>query len=546
MDVRPHHSDRLGYTQQLIHNYGLDLPDEQLANLKRAFASQGDRSSNSRTITGALQFYDPLMRQIQTAQYWTMPNREAFDEFVLAELKSRGIDGAVDGLGESKVHFPRTPEIDGKWHLETWARYDAGVCIQGISKSVHSVRLDGVKEWLKAAKGKHQHILVQVDAIPTELRDSVLKGIRKQADTRLQRRDGEPTIDYAVRRAIGDENFRLLRSAATELRSFSLSTEQPSVENGDWALDVAIVTKPKTRIRNLLSQLVLRRPSLSINPKTDTMAHGQVSIAVPPELKALATKLLSAYPKEQRPDILVDALETIATGRLEAAVAVSGDETKPGAVGAIRFAGSTETLASLLDSDSLVDGQFRESAGDFFGLEDLRAYQMSMRLQEGLLWAKFAENPEKTPLDFLVTEPKRVPAPLLQFELDLDKWGGCATEGTPSNRLIRRLESLTDRYHRWSREAAVRKQVMASDMPDTAKPLMVRTLARNLKIPNELTADFESVSHKIGRAGNWRANGRISFSKNTLRLQVRVGRDLYGLYQVRGLLAAARALRSTN
>jgi hypothetical protein len=544
LDIRLPQSGRLEYVEGLIRKYELDLPEEQLHNLQRAFASDGNWLPREEAITGTVQFYDPDARKIQTAQFWTMPDQAAFDDFVVAELERRGTDAIADGLGSSKVHFEKTPAIDGKWQLEVWAMYRDGVCVQGISKSIHAIKTRRIKEWLKGAKGKRTYVRVQVDAIPVELREAVLKRMRTQSDTRLQRRDGEPSLDYSVRRTIGDESFRSLESAVRQLRSISYSTTRPGVENGDWSIDIAVETKPNTRVRELLGQLVVRRPSLSVSDSEETTAEAQVNLKVPPDLKKIASRLIRNFPDDRNPRALADVIETVAAGRLEAAIAVPADETIPAVIGAVRFAGQRDMLTRLFGEDSLLDGQFTSSLGKLLELDELDLYQLAVRIDDGLLGATVAEKPQDVPTDLLATDIKRQPAPLVQFRIDLAKWGQRGTEGTPSNDVLRKIESLSDRYQRWSRVRAIRRKVMTSDMPANHKSGMVDVLSRNSKIPKRLSADFESVAHKTTEEGDWSASGELSFRNGTLRLQATIGRDLYGLYRVRGLLAAARALRS--
>ena len=526
------------YIRSLVDEYSLDLPSAQLKSLNRKL-EQEVAVEGYESTTGVAYSYDAALRRFVGVRFWTMPDEDAFKDFV-RRLAARRENAEV--IGKRTVRISANPTSPMTRSRDLFAAYSDGLCVFG-GEAAHRVRMRELSKWVKSARGMYSFVSIRPRNVPDEFVQAFLDAVEKSATSGLQARDGEDPPAARVREYVGREYVYLLRQSVKDTIELTAWSRLPIEADSKFHANLDLTIRPRSPTSRLLAGVEIAR-SYRL-PRTDipVHAHATLNTGLPekfgPMLRsaaarfqdrgALGTCLAAMAGNVQGDSMTVELLlRGKATPELMLSVAGRPPENPQGKAGSTRFgladivatgrprvAGLPQPEFLKLSGTSLADGEFGLSTS------------ANHVLVSGPLPMKAASPP---PVVELKREPRNVP--FFHAAIDLDSLSRLRLGDKPATDFLHRA---IEQWKLASRQEASLSQVAGFSPAEQASMWTV------LKIPNQLTGRYQALTPDTSR-GDWTATATVRVTAKGVSGHFRMGRDLHRLMRARELLAASRTV----
>ncbi len=301
-------------------------------------------------VTGYGYCIDPAIGDEHRCRYWTVPNEESVDACAKALASKRGPNVVVKKEGGNF-----TITLPGQTGTRRWVdsdfRYDDGIlAVSGMaSPSIHKLSMKKIREWVAIGRGKHQMVAVAPQALPEKLRYALLGEVGRHAMSALQRRDGESSEAYALRRTVGDASLRLMRLGVEGVEEIVAWTDWPAVKGDQpWRAKVQVKLRRSSELSRISGALTTFG-SVAMPDGEGLIGAARLMLKVPKQLREPAAIVVENVPSIKSTDLATALGNTIRDGRLQVAGLAQSIEDSPRVVGAMRLAEGFPKLSSFAE-----------------------------------------------------------------------------------------------------------------------------------------------------------------------------------------------------
>ena len=523
---RTNHAETFRETMSIISDFGLQLPKAQILSLK-AMGAREDYSVTdlNASPTGTVRFFDDKLR-LQGAQFWVLPDEEAFLAYVAQQLtKDPG----------RTAHGTRRVRISGGDLPDSYVAYDETTGVMVASALTGTLRLDltRLSEMLSHPSQCLYYVHADLTAVPDQLMTDFLATIRAESLAGLQQRDFESPSSYASRADSGRALHTLSQILISGAKSCEFAIRKTKA--GGLAADFEFAAKPGSQLYVVLSNLHSPKRGVVVGRPADTIGFVELNASIPREIRSAVAGLTPALPDS---DFREQLRKTLVRGYVAGAIGCFPWKDDVAAALAVATTAREVPATGLPKPYSILNGATRWRTPTPGG----GSWEWSADIDQGvarLLLTPTASEPAL--LDSWITPRDRArPRQLLRFRFDAAR----LARASGTSEIFRTLERLFDEHQLSQLRARTRSQVENLRRQKGLK-LQLNDLERIVDasgLPRQLPGQLVSMQERAKEesTSDFRCEGSITQADGSLRGNLRVGKDLYHLCRARALLFGAR------
>lgn len=496
------------------------LVPEQFKDLWRNHSSAGYPF-----VLGRAHYYFPDTGEFKSVRVAKLPGRTDFQKYMIQELARRP---GVSTSGTEDRMLVMTPPQDPvkpgdprvEWQDASYA-YDDGVLVFSGGRVALDVNLQNLRPLIKEGEGRDWHMIVQPNQAPPAARKAFFERYALGWAVLMQRRDGEETPPYRTR-----YNFYAMYSAAlqglvNDTESLTSSVTFPRDSSGysrEFHVTFRDETPSANMIRNLLpidelyvSEASNALVSMHINARLPLIARdylqsvaGSISDGLA-DGRSLASLILRRLALAEQSSAVLQVVSNkngLQTLSARGCFPWSDDET---------LENLTRGSHGVHDDRGAV--RFPLMVPDILKLD--REYEVIASVAGGGSRCEFSISPQEDvsePADETLVPMKR--NLLLSAKVDLSAFARDSESSSAARSLLLQLERF---YH------------------DRLTTIGAEISGKRKSMGN---AEFQSVTPLLSGEGDWTASFDVAaVGDRGLRIQLHVGRELYGVVSARHRLS---------